>query len=54
MGRNAICDGRLFPHLGREDFLRDLPAAIGHIRAWKDSIVSTDIAGPAAKANQLN
>src|SRR6267378_1091879 len=28
MGRHATCDGRLFPHLGREDFLRDLPAAI--------------------------
>src|ERR1700682_5619806 len=28
MGRNATGDGRLFPHFGREDFLRDLPAAI--------------------------
>jgi len=28
MGRNASCGGRLYPHLGHEDFLRDLPAAI--------------------------
>ena len=24
------------------------------VRAWKDSFVSTDIAAPAAKANELN
>ena len=48
--------GQALPYesFGDQGFEISQGCRLGHVSVWKDSFASTDIAAPAAKANQLN